>query len=111
MTILEGRRIAIALIFSVYAISVYASASVFENTAIVRSADLGGSIVHVTTTYAVRALEGGQTTYRVALGAEDKAKTSWMEGKVKGKKEQLKLKEHAFDSDKYESSQVITIGD
>lgn len=109
MTLPKGRRIVIALIFSVYAISVYASAAVFENTAIVRSAELGGSIVHVTTTYAVKALKGGQTTYRIAIGAEDKAKTSWMEAKIKGQKEQLKLKKHTIVSNKYETLQVITI--
>jgi oligosaccharyltransferase complex subunit alpha (ribophorin I) len=102
MTVLpNGRRMVIALIFSVYAISVSASPGVFENTAIVRSVELGGSIVHVTTTYAVKALEVGQTTYRIALGSRDKAKTSWMEGKIKGQKEQLKLEEHAVDSNKY----------
>jgi oligosaccharyltransferase complex subunit alpha (ribophorin I) len=100
MVIPKSRSIVVALIFSVYAISVSASAGVFENTAVVRTAELGGSLVHVTTTYAVKALQDDQTTYRIALGAEDKAKTSWIEGKVKGQKEQLKLKEHAFDSNR-----------
>jgi oligosaccharyltransferase complex subunit alpha (ribophorin I) len=103
MVILLGRRIGAALISALYAISVYASADSFENMAIVRSAELGGSMVHVTSTYAVKALKNDQTTYRVALGAEEKAKTSWIEAKVKGQRGALNLKEHAFDSDKYES--------
>ncbi len=31
----------------------------FENTAVVRTIDLGGSLVYATTTYAIRALEDG----------------------------------------------------
>lgn len=108
MIMLKVRRIVFALIFSVYAISAYASA-VFENTAILRTAELGGSIVHVTTAYTVKALEASQTTYRIALGAEEKAKTSWIEGKVKGQNQQLTLKEHAFDLNKYDALQLITV--
>lgn len=103
MIIAEGRRVVFALICSIYAVSVYASPGAFENTAIVRAAELGGSIVHVTTTYAVKSLKDGQAMYRIALGADEKAKTSWIEGKVKGQKEPLKLKEHPFNSNKYEA--------
>lgn len=56
----------------------------FENTAIVRAIELGGSLVHVSTTYAVKALEPGQTVYHIALGKDEREKTSWMEAKVKG---------------------------
>lgn len=60
------------------------ASSAFENTAIVRAIELGGSLVHVSTTYAVKALEPGQTVYHVALGKDEREKTSWMEAKVKG---------------------------
>ncbi|KAG1907193.1 Ribophorin I [Suillus fuscotomentosus] len=57
----------------------------FENTAIVRTIELGGSLVHVSTTYAVKALEPGQTTYQIALSKAERAKTSWLEAKVKAR--------------------------
>ncbi|KAN0097621.1 Ribophorin I [Tylopilus felleus] len=56
----------------------------FENTALVRTIELGGSLVHVSTTYAVKALEPGQTVYHIALGKDEREKTSWIEAKVKG---------------------------
>ncbi|KAG2118751.1 Ribophorin I [Suillus discolor] len=65
----------------------------FENTAIVRTIELGGSLVHVSTTYAVKALEPGQTTYQIALSKVERAKTSWLEAKVKGQTTPLKLSE------------------
>lgn len=65
----------------------------FENSAIVRTIDLGGSLVHVTTTYAVKALEGGQTTYELALPEDEWKKTSWTEVKVKGQQKALPLVE------------------
>jgi oligosaccharyltransferase complex subunit alpha (ribophorin I) len=65
----------------------------FENTAIVRTIELGGSLVHVSTTYAVRALEPGQTTYQIALSKVERAKTSWLEAKVKGRTTPLELSE------------------
>ena len=61
----------------------------FENTAIVRSADVGGTVVHVTTTYAVRSLEGNVKTYTIALGTSEREKTSWIEVKVKGQDKAL----------------------
>ncbi|KAG2141696.1 Ribophorin I [Suillus bovinus] len=65
----------------------------FENTAIVRTIELGGSLVHVSTTYAVKALEPGQTTYQIALGKTERTKTSWLEAKVKGQTTPLELRE------------------
>ena len=81
--------------------SVLASGHSFENTAIVRTVELGGSIVHVTTTYAVKALEDGLKTYTVFLGRDEKAKTSWLQAMVKGQKTNLLVKERPFDSNKY----------
>lgn len=72
----------LALLLSVT--SALCGPSSFENTAIVRTVELGGSVVHVTTTYAIRALENGQKTYTVALGRDDREKTSWVDVKVKG---------------------------
>ncbi|KAF9534334.1 oligosaccharyl transferase alpha subunit [Crepidotus variabilis] len=80
--------------------SVFASSKSFENTAIVRTAELGGSVVHVTTTYAIKALDDGQKTYTVALGRAEREKTSFIEAKVKGSKEPLKIKERALDTSK-----------
>ena len=68
---------------------VCASSQPFENTAIVRSTELGGSLVHVTTTYAVRALKNGVKTYTIALGEEEDQHTSWFEVKVKGENKAL----------------------
>jgi hypothetical protein len=65
----------------------------FENTAIVRTIELGGSLVHVSTTYAVKALEQGQSTYQIAISKDERAKTSWLEVKVKGRTTPLELSE------------------
>ncbi|KDR83748.1 hypothetical protein GALMADRAFT_236102 [Galerina marginata CBS 339.88] len=78
--------------------SVFASSQSFENTAIVRTVELGGSVVHVTTTYAIKSLEDGQKTYTIALGRDEKVKTSWLEATVKGQNSPLQVKEHAFDA-------------
>jgi oligosaccharyltransferase complex subunit alpha (ribophorin I) len=56
----------------------------FENTAIVRTVDLGGSLVYVATTYAIRALEDGAKQYVVSLGEKEAQTVSWFEAKLKG---------------------------
>lgn len=56
----------------------------FENTAIVRTVELSGSLVHVTTTYAVKSLEDGSNKYTIALGELENRKTSSLEAKLKG---------------------------
>lgn len=61
----------------------------FENSAVVRTVELGGTVVHVTTTYAVRALENNVKTYTIAVGANDWSKTSWSEVKIKGQDKPL----------------------
>lgn len=91
------------------AASAFASGQSFVNTAIVRTIELGGSVAHITTTYAIKSQEDGLTTYTVALGRDDKEKTSWLEAKVKGQKAALQVKEHAFDDDRcvdHNSSQL-----
>ena len=73
----------------------------FENTAIVRTVELGGSVVHITTTFAIKAIEAGSKVYTIALGPEEKHKTSWLDAKVKGQQASLPVSEHDFDVNKY----------
>ena len=63
----------------------------FENTAIVRTVELGGSLVHVRTTYAVRATQNGAKAYTIALGAQEASKTHLMEVRAKGHKDLLEV--------------------
>jgi oligosaccharyltransferase complex subunit alpha (ribophorin I) len=90
-----------SLLLFISVTSVLASSHSFENTAIVRTIELGGSVVHVTTTYAIKALEDGLKTYTVTLGRDEKAKTSWLQATVKGQKTILPVKERPFESNKY----------
>lgn len=76
------------------------SAHSFENTAVVRTIDLGGSLVHVTTTYAVKALENDATVYTLALAEREHERTSWLEAKIKGQQEILHMESAGFDSEK-----------
>jgi len=73
----------------------------FENTAIVRTVELGGSLVHVTTTYAIKAIKADSKIYTIALGAEEMQKTSWLEAKIKGKQSTLAVSGHGFDPNKH----------
>ncbi|KAJ7180078.1 Ribophorin I [Mycena crocata] len=75
-----------------------ASADSFENTAVVRTIELGGSIVSVTTTFLVKALEPGSKVYTAALGDAQKQKTSWFEAKLKGQSKQLAVLDRGVDS-------------
>jgi hypothetical protein len=68
-----------------------AAAADFENTAIVRSVELGGALVKSTTTFAVRALRDGAGTYTLALPPREAARTRWMEAGLKGAKTKLPL--------------------
>lgn len=78
---------------------VYAEHS-FENTAIVRTVDLGGSLVHVTTTYAVKALEDDSSIYTIALGENEQMKTSWIQAKMKGETAPLQLEKFGLNHNK-----------
>jgi oligosaccharyltransferase complex subunit alpha (ribophorin I) len=69
----------------------------FENTAIVRTIEPAGALVHVTTTYAVKLLEEGAHRYIIALSERDAQKTSWMEAKIKNNPALLTIKEHGVD--------------
>ncbi|KAF8897526.1 oligosaccharyl transferase alpha subunit [Infundibulicybe gibba] len=81
-----------------FTVTYSALASPFENTAVVRTVELGGSAVHVTTTYAIRALKAQSKVYTLALGTEEKERTSWLEVKVKGQAKPLPIEAHGFDS-------------
>jgi len=73
-----------------------AQGAVFENTAIVRTAELGGSIVHVTTTYAIRSLVTGQSTYTITFPRRERDASSFLEVKIKGQKDPLEIRERPF---------------
>ncbi|KAJ6539333.1 oligosaccharyl transferase alpha subunit [Mycena capillaripes] len=76
----------------------FARADSFENTAIVRTVELGGSLVQVTTTFAVKALEANAKVYTVAFGDAEKQTTSWFEAKVKGQAKALTVVDRGADS-------------
>jgi len=76
---------------------VSAASHSFENTAIVRIVDLGGSLVSVTTTYAIRALDDDAQQYVVSLGEKEAASVSWFEAKVKGQSNPLQVKPGLLD--------------
>lgn len=69
----------------------------FENTAVVRTIELGGALVHVTTTYAVRALVNDASTYTFTLSEEDSKRSSFIEARVKGQKTALELEKYGFN--------------
>lgn len=71
--------------------SFVAAAHSFENVAIVRTIELGGSLVHVTTTYAIKALENGSQKYTITLGEDEWDKSSWLEAKIKGQNTPLNV--------------------
>lgn len=85
------------ILFALVSSSFAAKSQPFENTAIVRSVELGGSQVHVTTTYAVKALQAGSKVYSLALGPEERDKTSWLEVRLKGQQDFLPIEEHKFE--------------
>ncbi|KAG5652427.1 hypothetical protein H0H81_005023 [Sphagnurus paluster] len=78
--------------------TVLAAPPSFENTAIVRTVELGGAVVHVTTTYAIKATQPGAKVYTIAVGLEEKEKTSWLQVKVKGQQRELDVFHHPLDS-------------
>jgi len=76
---------------------VSAASHSFENTAIVRTVDLGGSLVSVTTTYAIRALDDDAQRYVVSLGEKEAASVSWLEAKLKGQSRPLQVEHGLLD--------------
>lgn len=99
---------ALPLLLLVYLAS-FASAASFENSAIVRTVELGGSLVQATTTYAIKALEPGAKTYTISLSAEDREKTSWLEVKIKGRKDRLSIEESKLDHSSCVSNDIHSV--
>lgn len=89
------------LILSILAPSLVSADHSFENTAIVRTVELGGSLVHVTTTYAVKALEDDSSIYTIALGEDEQKKTSWIQAKMKGHTVPLHLEKFGLNPKTY----------
>ncbi|ESK95992.1 oligosaccharyltransferase alpha subunit [Moniliophthora roreri MCA 2997] len=82
------RALSLLLLSSVSS-TLSASLQSFENSAIVRTVDLGGSLVHVTTTFAAKSLQPDADQYTIALSNEELVKISWLEVKVKGQPKPL----------------------
>ncbi|KAJ7904502.1 Ribophorin I [Mycena olivaceomarginata] len=83
---------------SLLSFTLSALADSFANTAIVRSIELGGSLVQVTTTFAAKALEANSKVYTVALSDAEKQTSSWLEARVKGQAKQLQIVDRGADS-------------
>lgn len=89
-------HILLVAVFSLATSCTAAEQTAFENTAIVRNAELGGSIVHVTTTYAIKSLGDDQDVYTVTFPRKERDATSFLEVTVKGKKSPLEIREKPF---------------
>lgn len=70
----------------------------FENTAIVRTVELGGSSVHVTTTYQARSLSKNNKVYYLALPRHQDDQTTWLEAKLKGSSKPLVVDKHGIEA-------------
>jgi Ketopantoate reductase PanE/ApbA len=71
----------------------------FENTNVQRMIRLGGSLTHVTTTFAGKALRGlGPNVYTLALSELDQKRTALFDVELKGSKEELKLEKFGFNA-------------
>ena len=92
---------AITLLLGLFIFPLVCAEHSFENTAIVRTVDLGGSLVHVTTTYAVKALEDGSNIYTIALSENEHKRTSWIQAKMKGESVPLQLEHFGLNPNTY----------
>ncbi|EKM80291.1 hypothetical protein AGABI1DRAFT_113490 [Agaricus bisporus var. burnettii JB137-S8] len=68
----------------------------FENSAIVRTVALGGSVVHVTTTIAIKSLADEQDIYTVSFPRRERDASSFLEVRVKNQKDPLQIREKPF---------------
>lgn len=84
-------------------VAVVSAEHTFENTAVVRTVELGGALVHVTTTYAIKALEDGSSIYTIALSEDEQKKTSWIQAKLKGESVPLQLENFGLNRNRYVS--------
>ncbi|PVG00015.1 Ribophorin I [Serendipita vermifera] len=91
MTILHW-LLAASAAFTVNVAALATPLRTFENTNVQRTIELGGSLTHVTTTFAIKALgEGGPNIYTLALSELDQGRASMFDVKLKGSKENLKV--------------------
>lgn len=81
----------------------------FENTAIVRTIELAGSLIHLKTTFAARALETGTLIYTFALGKEDGERTSFMEARFRGEDTPLEIQKFGFNAQTYVISYLTIV--
>ena len=70
----------------------------FENTAIVRTVELGASNIHVRRTFVAKALETGSVIYAFALGRDEAEKTSFFEARLKNEGEPLELQHFGLNA-------------
>lgn len=83
------------VIAAVSAISISPS---FENVAIVRTVELGGSSVHVTTSYTARSLSKNNDVYYLSVPRHQDEQTSWIEAKLKGASSSLTVDKHGIEA-------------
>ncbi len=80
----------------------------FENTAIVRTIELGGSAVHVTTSISTRSLADNNAKYFFVLPKEQDGLSKWVEAKIKGKPTSLVVEKLGIDAMLHKSPFVHT---
>lgn len=74
----------VGLLFAHLATTAQAISPVFENSGIVRSVELGGSLTSTSTTYAVKALKDDANAYIITMSEDEFAVTSFVSAKIKG---------------------------
>lgn len=95
------RTLTFSLVFTLF--HTFAASQSFENAAVVRTAELGGALVHFMTTYAVKALEKNAKTYTLAFTHGELKRTSWLEVKLKETGEILDVTNNGLDESWYVS--------
>lgn len=77
----------------------------FENTNVVRSVELGGSLTLTSTVYQLRALEDGASEYTVTLSKAEGDRTSWFVPKLKDVELDVAS---GFDAQEYVAARVAS---
>ena len=95
------RQLLLCLSFCISLFSYVLADHSFENTAIVRTIELAGSLIHLKTTFAARALETGTMIYTFALGKEDGEKTNYMEARLRGEDAPLEIQKFGYNAQTY----------
>ncbi|KAF8311164.1 oligosaccharyl transferase alpha subunit [Clavulina sp. PMI_390] len=83
---------------AVAAVSALSVSPSFENTNIVKTVELGGSAVHVITSYTARSLSKNNGVYYVAIPRHQDSHTSWIEAKTKGASAPLTIEKHGIEA-------------